>query len=389
MQASSAPFEVLIAGGGIAALEASLALREHAGDRVQITWLAPGAEFRYRPTRVGEPFGHPRAQAHPLAAIAADLRLLHHADRLSWVDTASRQVHTEAGRAFGYDALLLALGARQHAAMSHALTLDPDRLDDQLHGVVQDLEGGWIRSIAFIVPATPAWPVPLYELALMSAARAYESYADTTVTLITPENRPLAIFGDVASDAVSQLLSERRINIIAAAHAAVHTAGTVTLYPEHRQIRAERIVTLPELHGPAVPGIPRRGDHGFVMVDRHGRVAGLERVFAAGDIVDGPVKHGGLAAQQADAAAESIAALAGLPIEPRGLVPTLQATLWDGERSLYLQARLTGTRGSESRAGRTPPWQPAGKVHARLLGPYLAARAGDAAPMTVESAASG
>lgn len=371
MSGTHGPFEVLIVGAGVAALEAALALREHAGDRMQISLLAPDTAFRYRPMLVGEPFGHARARGYPLAPIARDLRLHHHVDRLRWVDTDAQQVHTEAGLALRYDALLLAHGARTHAAMPHALTLDPDRMDEQLHGLVQDLEASWIRSLAFVVPARAAWPLPLYELALMSALRAYECYSETVVTLITPEDSPLAIFGKAASDAVGQLLTDRGIKTISSAHATVHTPGTITLYPELGQVRAERIVTMPELYGPAVPGIPHRGEHGFLSVDRHGRVIGLERVFAAGDIVDSTVKTGGLAAQQADAAAESIAALAGVPIEPRGLVSMLHAALWDGEKYLYLQGRATGAHGSSSKATLTPLWPSTAKVNARLLGPYL------------------
>ena len=37
-------------------------------------------------------------------------------------------------------------------------------------------------------------------------------------------------------------------------------------------------------------------------------------MYAAGDASDFPIKHGGLASQQADAAAEAIAALAGADV---------------------------------------------------------------------------
>ena len=55
--------------------------------------------------------------------------------------------------------------------------------------------------------------------------------------------------------------------------------------------------------------IPANAD-GFVAVDPHGRVAGVEDVWAAGDGTSFPVKHGGLAAEQADAAAADIAVAA-------------------------------------------------------------------------------
>jgi len=48
--------DVLIVGGGVAALEALLALRDMAGDRVRLTFAAPDPDFSYRPLAVAEPF---------------------------------------------------------------------------------------------------------------------------------------------------------------------------------------------------------------------------------------------------------------------------------------------------------------------------------------------
>ena len=46
------PLRVLIAGGGVAALETVLALRALAGDRVKLELLAPDEEFVERPLAV-------------------------------------------------------------------------------------------------------------------------------------------------------------------------------------------------------------------------------------------------------------------------------------------------------------------------------------------------
>ena len=60
------PTNVVVAGGGVAAIEAILALHDAAGDRVSITLVAPQEDFLYRPMSVGEPFalGHPLRRAH-------------------------------------------------------------------------------------------------------------------------------------------------------------------------------------------------------------------------------------------------------------------------------------------------------------------------------------
>jgi len=136
------PTSVVIAGGGVAAIEAALALKENAAGLVQTLMLAPAASFTYRPELVGEPFSYPVARSYPLARIAADLDIDLRADSLKWVDTEERVVHTEAREQIAYDVLLLALGATAAPAMRYALTLDPARLDEQMHGVIQDLEDG-------------------------------------------------------------------------------------------------------------------------------------------------------------------------------------------------------------------------------------------------------
>jgi sulfide:quinone oxidoreductase len=98
---------------------------------------------------------------------------------------------------------------------------------------------------------------------------------------------------------------------------------------------------------------------------------GLERVYAAGDVTDFAIKHGGIAAQQADAAAQAIAAVAGAAVRPERFKPVIRGVLLGGEKPLYLSAHITGGHGSTSEVGETPTWSPAGKIAARYLGPYL------------------
>jgi sulfide:quinone oxidoreductase len=371
MTSEQARTEVLIVGGGVAALEAALALNERGQGHTRTTLLAPNSEFSYRPVRVGEPFGRPEARNYSLARVAADLGLERKVDTLKWVDATKRLVHTEGGLALTYDVLLLALGARTYPSLAHALTLDPARLDEQLHGVIQDVECGSIRSIAFVIPSVYAWPLPIYELALMAERRAYEMNLSLEVTVVTPEEAPLAIFGGASSDELRRLLDRRGITVLTSSHCVVREPGHLTIYPANRQVVADRVIALPELHGPALPGIPRSAVNGFISADRHGRVEGQERVFAAGDLTDFPIKHGGIAAQQADAAADSIAAFAGADIVPQPFVPTIHGLLWGGDRPLYFRARVTGAHGSASSVTTEPLWTPPAKIHARYLGPYL------------------
>lgn len=371
--AATAAFRTVIAGGGVAALEAALTLRYLAGERVQITLLTPDDEFVYVPQAVREPFSGPPARRYPLARPVDDLRLHHHRGELRAVDTGRRTVSTVNGESLSYDALLLAVGARQQPRFRHAVNLDSRRLEDQLHGLIQDVEAGITRRLGFVVPSTPNWPMPIYELALQTARSAYEMGIGAHVTVVTPEPSPLAVFGPAASRAVAELLARHRVTTLLGSSATVTDDGQLLVDPVDRALPVERIIALPDLYGAVIPGIDAVNERGFLRVDAHGAVEGCERVFAAGDVTDFPIKHGGIAAQQAGAAAEAIAALAGVEIDPRPLRPTLQALLLGAERPLFLRARLRDGVPTDSEASEEPLWSPSQKISAPCLGPYLEA----------------
>jgi sulfide:quinone oxidoreductase len=371
---SNEPFTVLVVGGGVAGLEAVLALRDLGGDRIATTMITPNPEFVYRPMTVREPFGYATAHRYPLEEIARDIGVGLVADSFESLDSDRRLVHTLAGEQLSYDALLLALGARMSTCYKHAITIDDTRIDELLHGLIQDIEGGYVQRLAFVIPSGPAWALPIYELALLCATSAYDMNIDLSITIATPEDAPLAIFGAAVSQGVSQLLGEHGILTITSAHCEVPESGRVSINPGGRHLHADRIVALPKLVGPSLQGVPAGAPGGFIPVDVHCRVRGLEGVYAAGDATDFPVKHGGIAAQQADLAAQSIAALAGVADQPKPFHPVMQGMLLTGGRPRYLSAQITGGHGSSSAFSETPTWSPATKIAAKYLAPYLEAR---------------
>ncbi len=370
-QDSKPKFRVLIAGGGVAALETALALKDLAGPRVQMTVLAPNHEFVYRPMTVREPFSYAAARRYPLEPILSDVGAELLEGALGWVDHERRTAHTTDDEALPYDAFVLAVGARSSPRYKHATTIDDRTLEKALHGLIQDVELGYIESIAFVAPGPMAWPLPLYELAFMTAGRAYEMNIEMPVTLITPEDAPLAIFGVNASANVAELLRKAGIETITSAYAEIPEPGEIAIYPDGRYVHARRIIALPELSGPSVRGLPLTAE-GFIRVDRFGFVPDCGPVLAAGDATDFAVKHGGISAQQADLAAESVAKLAGADVEPAPFHPVLRGMLLTAERPYYMCARITGGHGFDSEFSSEPLWSPPSKIAAKYLGPYLA-----------------
>ena len=153
-----------------------------------------------------------------------------------------------------------------------------------------------MSKLAFVAPTRMPWPLPMYELALLTARRAWDMNTEVSITLVTPEDSPLAIFGPTVGQTVERLLVERGILTIPSAHAETSEPGQVSLHPGARRLQVDRVVALPELFG-RTPGIPRSGAGEFIPVDLPPG-SGLDRVYAAGDATEFPVKHGGIAASR-------------------------------------------------------------------------------------------
>jgi sulfide:quinone oxidoreductase len=367
-------FRVVICGGGIAAVEGLLRLRRLAGDSVDIELIAPNEELVYRPMAVREPFAFGPPHRYPLRQIARDSDANWTQDSLAWVEPSARVVHTHDGSRVEFDALLLAVGARQVDAYEHVATFRDADADAAYHGIVQDVEGGYSRKLAFIQPVGPVWPLPLYELALMTAERAESmDVRDLQLVLVTPEPRPLAVFGTAVSEVVTNRLARAGIKVYCDALARVPAARRLLIEPQGVELEDQRIITMPRVAGPAVRGLPGAGAHGFLPIDKHCSVPGTDgRVFAAGDAANYPIKHGGLGAQMADAAAAAIAVLAGAQASAPAFSPVIRGKLLTGSDPVYMSAHPVGAESFESEVYDEPPWPVDEKVVAEELGPYLA-----------------
>jgi len=220
------------------------------------------------------------------------------------------------------------------------------------------------------VPAGSTWPLPLYELALLTGEYLAEHLTHAELTVVTPEEHPLGLFGTRASEAIALLLEMRGIGLRTAATPLEFEDGILEL-AGGGAIAADAVVALPQLEGPRLEGIPQ-DEHGFVPTDEFGRVAGLTDVYAAGDLMQSAIKQGGVAAQEADAAAEAIAADAGAPVQPSPCRPVLRGLLLSGFVPRYLRHE----EGGPSLVDTQPLWWPPGKIVGRYLSPFLAVHLG-------------
>ena len=237
-------------------------------------------------------------------------------------------MRTVRGDTLPYDALLVAVGASPDVAIPGALTFCGPRDVAAFSALLDDLDAGRVQRVAFAVPTSVSWALPLYELALMTGEHVRaKRLQDVGLVIVTPEHAPLEAFGPRVASHIWGLLAERGIAM--RAHTVSLRAGPGGLVVAHGEpVQVERIVSLPRLGGPWIGGLPH-DEQGFLATDAHGAVLGVEAVWAAGDGTAFPLKQGGLAAQQADAAAAAIAASLGADVTPDPFRPVLRGMLID------------------------------------------------------------
>jgi sulfide:quinone oxidoreductase len=364
---------VIIAGGGVAALEALMALHELAGGYVDLGLVTPTPDFAYRPLAVAEPFGLGEARRFDVVAIAHDHGAAVHIAGIKGVDPAAKSVHTWDGRELPFDVLLVAIGARAVTAIPGSVMIQGPGYTGRFRTVLHELVSGEVRHVMFALPPGATWPLPLYELALMTAAHVAErEVPNVQLSLVTPETAPLELFGPPASEAVRELLDERGISLHLSCYPSTFEGSRLAVTPGGA-LFAERVVSLPRLVGPKLAGLPSDAD-GFIPVDALGLVRGEQDVYAAGDASNATIKQGGVAAQQADAAAAAIAARAGASVTPEPFRPVLRGLLLTGSTPRFMRAEVGGGQGAAWRVSDHALWWPPSKIAGKRLAPYLALR---------------
>ena len=379
---------VLIAGGGVAALEAALALRHDAADRLSVELLAPEPHFWYRPVSVAVPFELGTVMHFELNDLARQIGASFTLGALTGIDESRHVAYTSRNTQIPYDMLLVACGALALPAIPGALTFRGPADIEIIEHVLEEIVGGEARSVAFVIPWGAVWSLPAYELALLTATHLRgRGVKDAELTLVTPEAEPLQLFGSPASEAAHALLDESGVHLRTASYASAFVDGELELIP-NGSVAADRVVALPRLKGAPLDGLPQTV-HGFIPVDSHCRVHGVADVFAAGDITSFTVKQGGIAAQQADVAAEAIAAAAGASITPRRFQPVLRGVLLTGREPRYLRREVSPQAEHTPVASYEPLWWPPAKIVGHHLAPFLASQVDGQAPTNAGDPPSG
>jgi sulfide:quinone oxidoreductase len=190
----------------------------------------------------------------------------------------------------------------------------------------------------------------------------------------------MAMFGPQATVALREDLVAGGVDVRAGVFVS-QVDRRLVVQPGDRPLDAQRVVALPRAAARPPRGLPV-DENGFIPVDLHGRVAGLDGVWAAGDATSFPIKQGGIASQLADAAAESIAAAAGAPVEPTPFKPVLRGVVLTGRGKRWIRRDLEGGDAGAVAADagdeeRHALWWPPTKVAGRYLSPFLGALAAE------------
>lgn len=357
--------KVVIIGCGVAALETAIGLHEDDNVDVDVTVICPTNEFNYRPFAALEPFGIRHVDSMPIDGLLAgcEVRMIH--DKVSRVDKSFGHVMTSRGELVDFDALVVTTGAEPVEGLRGAITIGGAAGTIKLEHLIRELDAGLVESVGYVAPSGASWTLPLYEMAMLTAARTRKRGYDVAVKLITSEQVPLQVFGEKAAVRVQQLLSDAGVELHTSTRSRLFAEGKVTTI-SGQEIAVERAVALPHLVGRRIPGLPH-DPNGFLPTDGFGLVHDTEAIYAAGDITDFPVKQGSIAAQQADTVVSSLASRFGDERSPRAFKPRLHAILLSDQAQTFLRASDDGGPHRGADVSDEPLWEDAEKIFSRHL----------------------
>jgi sulfide:quinone oxidoreductase len=316
----SARPQVLVLGGGFAALESTFLLRMRLGEKVDIRLVSDRDHFVFRPNSIYVPFG-----ADP-ASLLVDLRkplsrrhVNFERGSVAEVDADAHFVTLADGQRFRYDKLIVATGADTHAEeipglTDHAATIwTTDSMLDvrRRFADVRDRAGrGERQRVLFLVPPNNKCSGPLYEIVFMLETWLRRAHARDRVdiTLSTYEHGFIQAFGPRLHELVTAQFAERGIDGHTEEVATEVRPGEVR-YADGSSRAFDQLIAFPPYVAAVRYPALASDDRGFVATVFETRLAaGHDDVYVPGDAGDFPIKQAFLAFLQADAVAEHIAA---------------------------------------------------------------------------------
>ena len=186
----------MILGGGIAGLEALLALADLAGERTELTLVSPDPDFTYKPLTVEEPFTHQPVEQRDLEPIVTELGGRFVRGAVDGVEAPGHQVALKDGATLNFEYLVVCVGARTIGPFEHVATLRVVGELLEIDALIARALRHPSKRLAFIVPPRVSWSLPIYELALMTRRRAEQLGSDDLrLVVVTPEEAPLVPSG--------------------------------------------------------------------------------------------------------------------------------------------------------------------------------------------------
>jgi sulfide:quinone oxidoreductase len=355
---SSQPARVAIIGGGVAALEAMLALDALSYSGTDVHLFSPEPGFTLKSLAVSTGFGRSEPTTYDLSKLTSTAGASFHRLSVSAVDADERRIHLSDDSEFDYDYLIASPGTKSIWSVPGATPYWGPAGNEAVAEAVADLRGRKDAKVIVTMPKSGSWPLPLYELALLISA---ELDPAASISIVTPEVSPLALFGKASTQEVAALLESLGIETLLETAPEEFSDGALAT-SDGRSIEADLVLALPMLEGRRIRGLPS-DEQGFIPVDEFGRIEDHGREYAAGDVTSFPVKFGGLATEQADVVAQAIAASAWGAPSPQPFEPVYRGTLVTPDGLIGLG------RGAENSSAYG--WDPAEKVHGRYLTRFL------------------
>jgi sulfide:quinone oxidoreductase len=312
--------QIVVLGGGFAALESAFLLRMRLHDGVDIRLVSDSDDFVFRPNSIYVPFGaDPGSLLVGLAKPLAKRHISFERGRVAEVDPDNRFVTLADGQRFRFDKLVVATGADTHAEEVPGLSRHAETIwtADSMLGVRRRFADARDRArrgerqrVLFLVPPNNKCSGPLYEIVFMLETWLRREHARENVDIAwsTYEQGFIQAFGPRLHELVSSEFADRGIDGHTREVVTEVLAGEVR-YADGSSREYDHLIAFPPyvaaVRYPALPSDER----GFIKTELETRlVVGQDDVYAPGDAGDFPIKQAFLAFLQADAVADHISA---------------------------------------------------------------------------------